>query len=188
MTRIDKNTLRQTAQTARRQIPTDLRQTYSRSICRSLMTLNKDNANLLTYRALPSEVDTANLFTDAHCRIYAPVTHNHQHMAWHLVDSNTQWQKGIFGVDEPAQGELWTGGDGTTMLACPLVAFDRSGNRLGMGKGCFDYWLAQYHEAIDLVIGIAFSCQEVAAIPAEQHDIPMHYIITEKEVIPCLKR
>jgi len=56
-----------------------------------------------------------------------------------------------------------------------------------MGKGCFDFWLAQHHHHIQQIIGLAFSCQEVAAVPAERHDMPMNCIITEKEVIQCPK-
>jgi len=71
------------------------------------------------------------------------------------------------------------------VLLCPLTAFDRQGNRLGMGKGCFDYWLSKHRHGLDQVIGLAFSGQEVAHIPAEAHDAPLDYIITEKEVIEC---
>ncbi|PJC70988.1 MAG: 5-formyltetrahydrofolate cyclo-ligase, partial [Zetaproteobacteria bacterium CG_4_8_14_3_um_filter_59_5] len=70
-------------------------------------------------------------------------------------------------------------------LLCPLVGFDRCGNRLGMGKGCFDRWLDGMKNHILLGVGLAFACQECPRIPAEAHDMPLDIIITEGETIAC---
>ncbi|MFQ5345455.1 MAG: 5-formyltetrahydrofolate cyclo-ligase [Mariprofundus sp.] len=141
---------------------------------------------LLAYRSLPSEVNTETLFRTSDYRIFAPITHHHEQMEWRLVKPDTGWENGRFGVSEPVSDVTWTG-EKTTVLLCPLTAFDRQGNRLGMGKGCFDHWLARHRHQLNHVIGLAFSGQEVADIPAERHDAPMDYIITEKEVIKCPK-
>jgi len=139
---------------------------------------------LLVYRAMPAEVDTGTLFHLPDYRIFAPVTHHHEHIEWLLITPQTRWQKGLFGISEPVSGQLWKAQPGTVLL-CPLTAFDRHGNRLGMGKGCFDYWLSRHRGSLQQVIGLAFSGQEVAQIPAERHDVPLDCIITEKEVIRC---
>lgn len=72
----------------------------------------------------------------------------------------------------------------TTGVACipdifliPLVGFDPQLNRLGQGGGFFDRALAACPSA--LRIGIAWSVQQVDAIPVDPWDIPMHAIITE---------
>jgi len=165
------------------------RQTYSQAILDSLLLYlkNQDTQSdcLLTYHALPSEVNVNTLFQQSFFHIYAPVTHHHKHMEWHKVSSTTQWRMGCFGIMEPGAGDLWHTDAGASTLICPLAAFDRKGNRLGMGKGCFDYWLARNRRSIRQVIGLAFSCQNVASIPVEAHDMPMDCIITEKEIIAC---
>jgi len=185
MTQIDKNILRSSHQAARQHLGADARNHYSRQICQQLLEIIRirQPSCLLAYKSLASEVGTGTLFEHPSTPVYAPVTHNHQHMEWRHANQQSEWETGVFGVQEPVNGQLWTSASGTTILACPLVAFDRAGNRLGMGKGCFDFWLAQHHHAIDMVIGLAFSCQETAAIPAEAHDMPMNCIITETEVI-----
>ncbi|MDX8405084.1 MAG: 5-formyltetrahydrofolate cyclo-ligase [Mariprofundus sp.] len=187
---IDKGALRLAGQNARRALGPELRSTYSETACQHLLALlaKIQPRCLLTYCALPSEVDTTTLRHQANAELYAPVTDHHDQMEWRQIHPHTQWRTGVFGVKEPEEGALWSSECGHTILVCPLVAFDHYGNRLGMGKGCFDYWLASYHQSIDLVIGLAFSCQQVTAIPAEKHDMPMDFIITEKEVIQCLKR
>ena len=184
-----KKSLRSGALKRRRRLNNTERRDYSRIIIQSLIQhlqqLERRPDRLLSYRALPTEVDADALFRQRSYRIYAPVTHHHEHMAWHQVTTETKWRRGCFGVLEPEGGEVWRPEGGVNVLVCPLTAFDRQGNRLGMGKGCFDYWLAENRQYIDRVIGLAFSCQEVAAVPVEGHDMPMDDIITERERIEC---
>jgi 5-formyltetrahydrofolate cyclo-ligase len=165
------------------------RKEYSQTIL-SFLQLYLENQDpqtecLLTYHALPSEVDANALLQQSGFHIYAPVTHHHEHMEWHRISSSTQWSTGFFGILEPNAGDLWHTQAGISTLICPLAAFDRRGSRLGMGKGCFDYWLSKHRQFIRQVVGLAFSCQEVASIPVEGHDMPMNCIITEKEIIEC---
>ncbi len=65
----------------------------------------------------------------------------------------------------------------------PLVGFDRLGNRLGMGAGFYDRSLAGLRYPKPLLIGIAFSCQEVEQLPADPWDIPLDYIVTNREIV-----
>lgn len=186
---LSKQQLRTDALAARRDLTTDLKQHYSLAIEQRLFAHLKahapENHHLLAYRALPDEVDTAALFESPPCRIYAPRMHGREEMHWLGITESTTWIRGSFGILEPANGPDWSDEIGSTVLLCPLVGFDRNGNRLGMGKGCFDRWLSKFQHRIDAMIGLAFSCQELASIPAEPHDIPLNTIITEKELITC---
>lgn len=184
---IDKPALRRLALQTRRAIPDRQREIWSLNICTRLCELlsTEKPAALLTYQALSEEVDTTSLLNTHDFQLYTPVTHQHDHMEWRQTHACSSLQKGIFGVSEVTDGPLWSAACGKTILACPLVAFDRRGNRLGMGKGCFDYWLAEHRSAISMVVGLAFSSQEVAHIPVERHDAPLDYVITELEIIAC---
>jgi len=185
---ITKQHLRQLARERRIELGDFLRAEYSGQIMARLQNeldgLTPTD-NLLAYRSLNSEVDTATLFDHPPCSIFAPRTHSHEQMEFAAVDQATEWQTGIFGIQEPTTGKLWLANEGTTILLCPLTAFDRQGNRLGMGKGCFDIWLSQHRPSISRIVGLAFSCQEVESLPAEAHDIPLDVVITEKETITC---
>ena len=59
-----------------------------------------------------------------------------------------------------------------TMIVIPLVAFDAHHNRLGYGGGNYDRYLPQLGKDCRQ-IAVAFSEQEVAFIPAEEHDVPV---------------
>ncbi|MGQ3356502.1 MAG: 5-formyltetrahydrofolate cyclo-ligase [Phreatobacter sp.] len=66
------------------------------------------------------------------------------------------------------------------ILLTPLAAFDVRGNRIGYGKGHYDMALARLDaQARRIAIGIAFSCQEVDAVPHEPHDRRLDYLLTE---------
>lgn len=189
MTADSKQALRYASLQRRRALGNRQRQAYSRIIVHSLQAylgnIQPKVDCLLTYRALSSEVDADLLFQQSEYRVFAPVTHHHTHMEWHRVSAGTSWRPGYLGVPEPDGETLWQAGMGATVMICPLSAFDRRGSRLGMGKGCFDYWLGANRQHITQVVGLAFSCQEVAAIPVERHDVPMDCIITELETIEC---
>ena len=75
------------------------------------------------------------------------------------------------------------------LVLLPLVAFDRAGHRLGMGAGYYDHSFAflqaRTRPLPPLLVGIGYSFQEVDALPAQAHDVPLDYIVTEKELIDC---
>jgi 5-formyltetrahydrofolate cyclo-ligase len=70
------------------------------------------------------------------------------------------------------------------MLLVPLLAFDRAGYRLGYGGGFYDRTLAKLRATGDaLAVGLAFAVQEVPAVPCDDTDQPLDWIVTEREAI-----
>lgn len=63
------------------------------------------------------------------------------------------------------------------MVVVPLVAFDRSGARLGYGGGCYDRYLPTLSASCQIV-GIAFDEQHVDHVPTDAHDLPLPNIIS----------
>ena len=63
------------------------------------------------------------------------------------------------------------------MVAVPLVAFDRTGARLGYGGGCYDRYLPILSPACQIV-GIAFDEQRVDHVPTDAHDLPLSHIVS----------
>lgn len=63
------------------------------------------------------------------------------------------------------------------MIVVPLVAFDRTGMRLGYGGGCYDRYLPMLSPVCQIV-GIAFDEQHVDHIPTDAHDLPLPNIIS----------
>lgn len=63
------------------------------------------------------------------------------------------------------------------MVVVPLVAFDRTGARLGYGGGCYDRYLPTVSASCH-IIGIAFDEQRVEHVPTDAHDLPLPNIIS----------
>lgn len=68
----------------------------------------------------------------------------------------------------------------------PAWAVDRQGNRVGSGKGYYDRFFATWSRAQTqssmLLVAVVFSFQFVEEIASESHDVPMQYVLTEREV------
>jgi 5-formyltetrahydrofolate cyclo-ligase len=64
------------------------------------------------------------------------------------------------------------------IVLMPLLGFDDDGTRLGYGGGYYDRTLAGLSRRPQL-IGLAFSAQELDAIPREPHDVALDAVITE---------
>jgi 5-formyltetrahydrofolate cyclo-ligase len=94
--------------------------------------------------------------------------------AWHPHD---RLLPGPLGILEPSPAAAEIVPD---IVLVPLAAFDRAGHRIGYGAGHYDRTLAHLHKSKGFAaIGVAFSGQEVATVPALQHDVALDYVLTE---------
>jgi 5-formyltetrahydrofolate cyclo-ligase len=70
------------------------------------------------------------------------------------------------------------------ILLVPLLAFDRSGQRIGYGAGYYDMTITALRARKPVVAaGIAFAQQEVAQVPSTPRDARLDLVLTEREVI-----
>lgn len=58
----------------------------------------------------------------------------------------------------------------------PGLAFTESGKRLGYGRGYYDHWFAGH--PVEHRIGIAYDCQVVDELPADERDVPVTLLVT----------
>lgn len=64
------------------------------------------------------------------------------------------------------------------LIIVPGVVFDRSGGRIGRGKGYYDR-LLRTAAADTLIVALAFECQLVTHVPMLNHDVFMGTVLTE---------
>lgn len=96
-------------------------------------------------------------------------------LSFHKVSSAAELVPGPFGTREPPADALRLKPD---LFLVPLLAFDAQGYRLGYGKAYYDRAFAAHPEAKR--VGIAFDFQEVAHVPREAHDLPLHAVLAVK--------
>lgn len=68
------------------------------------------------------------------------------------------------------------------VIIIPGIAFDRSGNRIGFGKGYYDRFLKKVKPGA-LKIAMAYDFQVLKDLPTDSFDVNMDMIITDKEII-----
>jgi 5-formyltetrahydrofolate cyclo-ligase len=94
------------------------------------------------------------------------------------------WEEGAalypsgFGTLAPVETALAVEPD---VIIIPLLGFDVHGTRLGYGKGHYDRTLAAMQKR-PMLIGYAFSSQELDYIPREAHDVPLDVMVTDAGV------
>ncbi len=68
------------------------------------------------------------------------------------------------------------------LLLIPGLAFTRSGGRLGHGGGFYDRFLICTHPRA-VKVGVCFHVQLAEALPLEEHDHEVDWVVTEREVV-----
>jgi 5-formyltetrahydrofolate cyclo-ligase len=90
--------------------------------------------------------------------------------------------RGRFAIPEPGDDAPVVRPD---VVLVPLLAFDRSGNRLGYGAGHYDATLAHLATTGPVrSVGVAFAEQEVDGLPVDAWDVALDVIVTDRETIP----
>jgi 5-formyltetrahydrofolate cyclo-ligase len=114
-------------------------------------------------------------------QVYLPVLHPFcsGHLLFLLFEKNAFMVKNQYGINEPKLDVTKVCPlEQLDALCTPLVAFDCSGARLGMGGGFYDRTLVNWKKNQYYPIGIAHDCQQVDLVPVEYWDIPLPEIIT----------
>ncbi|GAA4359734.1 5-formyltetrahydrofolate cyclo-ligase [Kangiella marina] len=89
-------------------------------------------------------------------------------------------EKGKYGILEPvASSSKAIAPSELSLVFMPLVAFDGTGNRLGMGGGYYDTVFSDMPtDKRPLLIGLAYNLQKISKVPTEQWDLKMDGVIT----------
>jgi hypothetical protein len=66
------------------------------------------------------------------------------------------------------------------LFSCGTFAFDEEGRRLGMGGGYYDRYLPECVNAY--VAAAAYEVQKAEEIPADEYDVPVDAVISEKRI------
>lgn len=104
-------------------------------------------------------------------------------MRFARLGASTRWYDNRFGIPENHDPHPLSARNIDVMFM-PLVAFDATGDRLGMGGGFYDATLAFLRTRRvwrkPLLIGAAYQMQKVDCLPSEAWDVRLDYVITEQ--------
>ena len=166
----------------REKTPLEERLAYSKNIEEKIIEIIKNNGykNIFVYLSCKAEVSTYLLIQNLkkmNCNISVPFIVGDK-MEASKLDEKTNLVENVYHILEPKYLEEAKDID---LCICPVVAFTKTLDRVGMGKGYYDRFFEKYSPKMK--IGIAFSNQEVDKITMDTFDIPLDRIITEKNIL-----
>ena len=125
------------------------------------------------------EVDTSYLITLLQGKdknIIVPKTVSDNQLENYLLTDNTLFKKNKWNIPEPVDG-IVVNEKQIEVVFIPLLAFDKTGNRVGYGKGFYDAFLNKCNPDV-LKIGLSFFEPEERIEDIDEHDIPLNFCVT----------
>jgi 5-formyltetrahydrofolate cyclo-ligase len=182
----EKAELRREALARRDTLPADARQAAAEAIAARAFPLGIASGTIVSgFMPLKSEINPLPLMrklADAGASLALPAVAGRGKP---LIMRSWRWGEplvpGIWGIREPGPEAPEVQPD---ILLVPLVAFDRSGYRIGYGAGYYDLTIAQLRANKPIAaVGIAFAAQEVETVPRTAFDARLDLVLTENQTI-----
>ena len=185
---MDKEQLRSKLQKCLLEMSAEQRSEKSRKACRNLVSTPQfqSASTVMMYLSLPHEVDTSEAILHAWQlgKIVAvpKISWQQRHMIPVQINSlETGFSTEVTGLRNPTRG-VPTPLEEIDLVVAPLLGFDSKGNRLGRGGSYYDRFFAN-KELKAPRCGFAFAEQMVDSIPATEHDKPVDFLVTDKEIM-----
>jgi 5-formyltetrahydrofolate cyclo-ligase len=178
--------LRRAGQARRDALPAEMRKAAAEAIAARAFPLTIVPSVIVSgFMPLKSEVNPLPLMrklADAGARLALPAVAGRGKP---LIMRSWQWGEplvpGVWGIREPAPDAPEVQPD---FLLVPLLAFDRSGHRIGYGAGYYDLTIARLRANKPIIaLGIAFAAQEIETVPRTARDAQLDLVLTENEAI-----
>jgi len=185
----ERSALRRRKLAEREGLAPSLRAEKSRLIRANVLQIDrvKQAKHVMIYVNFRSEVETFELFAALHRQnilTSAPLTvvKDHRLIACLITDPAQDLRPGYCRIPEPDPGRAApVDPSGIDVVLVPGSVFDMHGGRLGYGGGYYDRFLAQDAPQA-LRVGLAFDLQVVDRVPVLDHDVILHYLVTEKAI------
>lgn len=152
----------------------------------SLEQKDSYDMEIFSYASYAHETDTWEFIREClskNKRIALPrVGRDGYSMNFYYINSLKDIKSGYKNIPEPSEECILADreeGSKNRVILVPGVAFDKSGNRIGYGKGFYDRYLAAH--TFKKTVGVAFEFQIFDKIEYEENDIRLDAVITEKQ-------
>lgn len=141
--------------------------------------------HILYYLPSHSEVDIEALIDNAQPQQQFYLTRTWPHNSnLSIHPAGVALERHRYGYLQPRANAPSVEAERIDMVLVPGLCFDAGGGRLGYGKGYYDRLLVTLRQ--DCVrVGVSAAALLVAALPQDEHDICMHYLLHENGVVCC---
>lgn len=192
---LDPQTVRQDLRTRRRCVSAVERQQAAQAVVRHVMSWPVwDTATrIAAYWACDGELDPMPLLEQSWAsgkQVYLPVLVGSppSTLRFALFQAGCPMHRNRFAIPEPAvPSEEWLPPSELHLVMTPLVAFDATGTRLGMGGGFYDRSFAFLHDPYyqgyrPRLLGLGYEFQRLAELNRQSWDVPLDAAVTETTI------
>ena len=182
-----KKALRKEMRSKRASMSKEDRDIASHKIVSNLLNnpIYKSADTIMAYSSMPEEIQLNELFDNAFANdkiLAIPLIIGRGTMRPVFLPTVEDLVVGDFGIMTVRQDKRqFVEFDNIDCVIVPGAAFDRQGNRLGLGGGYYDRFLQRVPNAKR--VALSFDYQLLETVPAEPHDAKMDLIITESETL-----
>jgi 5-formyltetrahydrofolate cyclo-ligase len=172
----------------RRRIRTSAQQAADRAgLTENLIRLatDLDARSLSAYLSLPDEPDTRPFLRwteEQGLRVLLPISRDDGLLDWAPYDGADE-DTDVLGMPTPTSELLAPSAiNDVDLILVPAAAVDRTGMRMGWGRGYFDKTLGSM-EKCPPVYAVIFDDELVDAVPRERHDMPVGGVVTPSAIV-----
>jgi len=183
----EKRALRAELRERRRITPSTERAAADAAITQHLIDLTSDlgSRSIAAYLSLPDEPGTRDFIAwadEAGIRVLLPISRQDGLLDWAEYDGSDE-AVDDFGMPAPTGAVLGPIAiNGVDLIIVPAASVDRTGMRMGWGRGYFDKTLGSM-ENCPPVYAVIFDHELVESVPSERHDQRVDGVVTESGIV-----
>ena len=183
---MDKKELRKILLKKRRNIPKDIKSRHDKEISEKIIQSDyfKKAEQVLVFASTDEEFDTRYIIERCrmeHKRVFYPLClDNKGNMEFLKVDSAGDLEVGMMGILEPKKTCKSYKYKENDIVIVPALSVDKNKYRIGYGGGYYDRFLKNFN---GVSICPCYSELWTEKLPADEYDIKVSYVATDKEVL-----
>lgn len=191
---MNKNTLRQSLRAKRSSLPSEQQHYAAEQVKNHLVTSDdyQKAQHIAFYVACDGELNLEPTLQQAltdNKLCYLPVIAPNRRLRFRRYTVGCSMQDNRFGIPEPDSRNTEIEANNLDLVLAPLVGFDGSFNRLGMGGGFYDSTfrrapqpLGKRDRRAPVLFGIGHSLQRVDYLDREAWDVTLDGVVTEDQL------
>lgn len=183
---MDKKEIRKNLLEKRRNLPKDKKAIYDKEISKKIICSDyfKKAEQVLVFASTDEEFDTRYIIERCrmeHKRVFYPLClDNDGNMEFLKADSLGDLEIGNYKLLEPKKTCKPYKPKENDIAIIPALSVDKNFNRIGYGKGYYDRFLKDFN---GISICPCYSEMFTDTLPADENDIKVSIIVTDKEVL-----
>ena len=144
----------------------------------------RESSVVLAYYPINDEINTIPIIEYAlreGKRVALPISSTIDYtLTFHFISSFKEIKNGAYSIPEPSEDSEIFNKETKALCIVPGLIFDRTGNRLGYGKGFYDRFLSDFN---GITVGLCYSDFLLDKLPIDENDRAVDIVVSDTEEV-----